>query len=155
MVRHCLRPGGDVVSICATRVEDERIPTAASPSRGLGVGRRRACSTRSRTMFAARSLALLLVVSIAAAAAAPSPHVRARRQLADDNTLQPLEVCPFFILRYAILPAKANYTIKVTSWKRACEIQISCEWPLRACNLHRMELYFVHIRDLTALLPLS
>ncbi|XP_026316242.1 uncharacterized protein LOC113227517 isoform X1 [Hyposmocoma kahamanoa] len=42
-------------------------------------------------MFAARSLALLFALSLALAAAAPPPHVRARRQLADDNTLQPLE----------------------------------------------------------------
>ncbi|XP_049885885.1 uncharacterized protein LOC126380486 isoform X1 [Pectinophora gossypiella] len=42
-------------------------------------------------MLAARSLALLLLASLALAAAAPPPHVRARRQLADDNTLQPLE----------------------------------------------------------------
>ncbi|RVE53407.1 hypothetical protein evm_001977 [Chilo suppressalis] len=42
-------------------------------------------------MVNARSLAVLFSVMVAVAYAAPQQRVRARRQLADDNTLQPIE----------------------------------------------------------------
>lgn len=43
-------------------------------------------------MLAARSLALVLALAVLAAAF-PPPAARVKRQLADDDALQPLEVC--------------------------------------------------------------
>ncbi|XP_053615637.1 uncharacterized protein LOC128678245 isoform X1 [Plodia interpunctella] len=51
---------------------------------GTAVGE---ASTVLDTMIATRTLVVLLVVGVALA----SPHVRRRRQLPDDNTLQPIE----------------------------------------------------------------
>lgn len=68
--------------------------------RGARVARRRAavCSLAPRTMVATRSLTSLALLALLAAAAAapPSPAraLRLRRQLADDDTLQPIEVRP-------------------------------------------------------------
>ncbi|KAJ2954573.1 hypothetical protein O0L34_g2862 [Tuta absoluta] len=83
------------VRLCKRREEcGGRGASPLRPFHGCGAGGARpASSIPSCTMLAARSLALLLAASLALAAAAPPPlrHVRARRQLADDNSLQPLE----------------------------------------------------------------
>ncbi|XP_028174535.1 uncharacterized protein LOC114363106 isoform X3 [Ostrinia furnacalis] len=61
------------------------------PTRGCVVALRREASTPFRTMVNARTLALAFTALLAVAAASPLTSVRVRRQLADDNTLQPIE----------------------------------------------------------------
>ncbi|XP_049885886.1 uncharacterized protein LOC126380486 isoform X2 [Pectinophora gossypiella] len=74
-------------------------------------------------MLAARSLALLLLASLALAAAAPPPHVRARRQLADDNTLQPLESGTTWQRQAS--PSRSRGSSSVMRVQRQAQAQIS------------------------------
>lgn len=91
-----------------------------SPHRGASGARLVRCaaagSARSRTMVSARSLTALLLTLVAllvlSAAAPPShaPALRVRRQLADDDALQPIEVC-VLISSYRILPCTSPYAL--------------------------------------------